>query len=171
MSRGPRFRVPVRAQAAQQLAFSHPAAAAVGRSNIASLVRTMKVQIWVKAYGEDATRCLANLCLLLGLGAEAELAVNGLTPELRVLHGALRTVHGWCMSGYTWQIQDPAGIERALDLAHSIVLKHPQSAMAAAPNAMYLSDRVMAKQVTASDVAGAEIYAQSQQGQVLGATA
>jgi hypothetical protein len=76
----------------RQLAFSHPAAGAVGRSNIASLVRSLKVQIWIKTHGEDATRCLANLCMLLGLGAETELAANGTTQNLRVLHGA-RLVH------------------------------------------------------------------------------
>lgn len=166
-----RHRIPAPRRVNQQLAFRHPAAGAVGRSNIASVVRSLKVQIWIKAYGEDATRCLANLCLVLGLGAETELAAHGLTPNLRTLHGALRTVHGWCMSGYTWQIDDPAGIERALNIAHEVVLQRPEKAMAAAKGAMYLSDRVLAHQVAANDVAGAEIYAQSQQGQVLGATA
>lgn len=151
-------RIPAPRHVSRQAAYSHPVAASVGRSNIASLVRSLKIQIWVKAFGEEATACLANLSLVIGLGAETELAANGTTQDLRVLHGALRTVHGWCMSGYTWQIEDPAGIERAIDLAHKVVLARPDIAMSVMSNATYLCDRVYLRQVTADDVAGAEIY-------------
>lgn len=151
-------RIPPPRQVPREEAYRHPVAASVGRANIASLVRSLKIQIWVKAFGEEATTCLANLSLVLGLGAETELAANGQTQELRVLHGALRTVHGWCMSGYTWQIDDPAGIERAIDLAHKVVLARPEVAATVTPNATYLCNRVYQHQVTADDVAGAEIY-------------
>jgi hypothetical protein len=75
------------------------------------------------------------------------------------------------MSGYTWQIDDPTGIERAMVLAHQVMLKWPDKAMAALPGAVYLSDRVLAHQVEANDVVGAELYAPNDGTQTVGATA
>jgi hypothetical protein len=140
------------------LHLANPVAKPYGVAEIGQHIRTLRVQVYVQPDGAECTAVLARLAWILGMAAEAELAANGPTPALRKLHGALRTVQGMCLAGYRWNVPAPAGLELALVKAEAVLLAHPLHAAAAMPGAQYLFQRIEAHQVTPEDVAGAEIY-------------
>lgn len=128
------------------------------KDEIESRVRSLKIQVWIKRSGEEATECLAKLAWIIGLATETEYKANGTTPRMRTLHGTLRMLHGWCLSGYTWQIDDPAGIDNALDLAYDTLMQSPTTALAMIPGADHLAACIRAHKVLPETIAGVEIY-------------
>lgn len=140
------------------LAFRSPVAYLYAKDDIASKISSLKVQIWIRHEGEEAVECLAQLAWIIGIATETERVVHGLTHELRSLHGCLRMIQAWCLTGYTWQIADPAGIDRCLDIAHPILIQHSHVAIGLIDGAELLTKQIRTKTVDQHSVAGAEIY-------------
>lgn len=153
-----RNKKPPKMRSKRDLINRHPVAYLYAKDEIESCVRSLKVQIWVRYLGEEATDCLARLGWLIGLAAETELQAVGITQRLRTLHGTLRMLQSWCLSGYTWQIADPAGIDNTLDLAYAALMDAPATATAMIPGAEMLAASIRAHTVTPESITGAELY-------------
>lgn len=158
VSKKPRKRIKPMHKRETNAVNTNPIAYLCAVDNIQSRVRTLKTQVWVRHVGEEAVECLAMLAWLIGLAAEVELQTNPDGHELRVLHGACRMIQAWCLSGYTWQIEDPAGMERCIDMSHKTLMQKPQWAIALAQGAHIFSHQVRTRTVTPESISGAEIY-------------
>jgi hypothetical protein len=107
---------------------------------------------------DKALHLLASLGWMIGLGASVAHSVDPGSILARRLHGALRTVQGMCLAGYTWRSSNAPALELAAVDSHELLLAHAEIALAARPEANYLRDRICSRTVSAADVAGAELY-------------
>jgi hypothetical protein len=123
----PSDRASVRAQAmaarARQIANAEAQAsadrAAQAEADFQSQITTTRMQIYELADGEDATRVLAALAVVIGTPAEAGARTFGRDPAwVRQLHGALRIILDMCvLGGYCWRSDMADALDRAIEIA------------------------------------------------------
>jgi len=142
------------------------AAVEMAAHNQAELDDTLnQISIW--AYGlpdgdttPRALELLANLGWCIGLGATIAIKLDPQDPQARRLHGALRAVHAMCMAGYRWRSAQAAAMDKAAREANALTMANPDMARRHTADAYWLTERIKTRRVQASDVAGAEVYAQ-----------
>lgn len=140
------------------LAFGHPAARALARSELASMMRTLRIELYQLQAGNDARKALGQLTLMLSLGAEVAAHTQPHSSDARRLHSMLRTVIGLAVDGCRWEPQHAAVLDDAAQLAHHLVRCHEVLAGQRLPGAMALRAAVEDGTIRLDDVAGAEIY-------------
>lgn len=159
-------RLQVHAQPAQYLA-AH--ASPVGRAvsakeeldSVAALMTRMtsvSTRIYFTQDGEQDTRLLSHLALVLGVGAETALALARHHPDSKRLHAALRTVVQFSVDGGRWRSSQAKILHEAAQLATAVFLAQPVFAKRAFPGAFELADKVRNGTARMTDVAGPEIY-------------
>lgn len=144
-------------------------ATAQAQHNVAELADTLnQISIW--AYGlpdgdttPRALELLANLGWCIGLGATIAIKLDPDDPQARRLHGALRAVHSMCMAGYRWRSAQAAAMDKAAREANAVTMANTDMAKRHADDAYWLTARIKTRTVAATDVAGAEVYAQPQE--------
>lgn len=83
-----------------------------------SQLATTRLRIMMAEDGEDATTLLAALAVVIGTPCEAMSRVHGRTQEVRIMHGALRTVVDLCVSNhYRWRSEFAQALDTATELA------------------------------------------------------
>lgn len=140
------------------LAFGHPAAQALARSELASMMRTLRIDLYQLQAGEDARKTLARLALMLGLGAEVAAQIGIQPADARRLHSTLRTAIGMAVAGCRWAPQHAPVFDDAAKLAHHLIRCHEPLAGRCLPGGMALRAAVEDGSIRLTDVAGAEIY-------------
>lgn len=133
----------------------------VGLKRIKQYTTWISIHLYNQQPGQDATEYLARLGWLIALGAEVELQANGLTPELRRLHGGARQIQQWCLDGYTWPDIDVRGIDDLIQLAIKTIQAHPAHAIHFMPGANDFEAAIAQHKVTAVSISGAEVYQQA----------
>lgn len=133
----------------------------VGEQRIKQYTTWIALHLYHQTPGQDATEYLARLGWLFSLGAEVALQANGLTPELRRLHGGARQVQQWCLDGYTWPDIDVAGVDALIQLAAETIKAHPAQAIHFMPGANEFEAAIAQRKVTPDAISGAEIYQQA----------
>jgi hypothetical protein len=95
------------------------ARAAQAEAEFASQITTVRLNIYQLADGDDATRILAALAVVIGTPAEAGARTYGRDPAwVRQLHGALRGIVDMCLQGgYRWRTDMAAALDRAVEIA------------------------------------------------------
>lgn len=144
---------------AEALGMTHPIGTAIALARIRSTLRTMQLQLHLMEDGGDASEVLPQAAWLLGLGCEIALAHQ--QPDVRVLHGALRSVVQMAVQGMRWQAALALAVDQALQRSQQLFEQHPQTAFRMQDGARWLADRIQRGTVQMSDVAGAEIYAET----------
>lgn len=93
--------------------------AAAAEADFQSQIATTRLNIYQLADGDDATRVLAALAVVIGTPAEAGARTYGREPAwIRQLHGALRAVVDMCLQGgYRWRADMADALDRAVELA------------------------------------------------------
>lgn len=153
-----RKRTPRRAHARPPA--SNPVAAAIGRQQMASQMRSLAIGIYLTPDGERDPELLARLAWLIGLGADVAANTTPRSADAKRLHAALRTVLHMAVHGDArWQAAQAGVVEQAAQLAHAIALKHSALALQLAPALNVLANRIRQGVATMDDVAGAELYA------------
>jgi hypothetical protein len=159
-----------RLQAHVQPGYAIPAhASPVGRAVIAkeeidsvtalmTYMTSVSVRIYLTADGERDTKLLANLALVLGVGAEVALALVPHHPETKRLHAALRTVLQFSVDGGRWQNSQAKVLHEAAQLATEVFLAQPVFGTRVFPGAFELAEKVRNGTARMSDVVGPEIY-------------
>lgn len=136
----------------------NPVRIAIARKDIKDFTRDLQIKSFIMEDGEEATDNLADLGKFIGMAAEGERMLNGMTQQLRVLHGALRNVQDMCLAGYAWKTCFDASMTRAVQLARDFILAHPDHASAAMRSAINFEIMIRRHQVKPGTIAGAEIY-------------
>ncbi len=136
----------------------NPVRAAIGKQQIAQYFRHINVGLFATADGSDGTKLLANLGWVIGLAAETERYVHGVTHDLKVLHGACRNIQMLCMRGYLWDDQFGASLDVALALSRKTLAEYPYQASRLIDGANYLRHRVETHTVDETDIAGIDFY-------------
>lgn len=144
-----------------ELAMRNPVRAAIGRTRIASHLRSVRIQMFTAEADRDETELIARLCWVLSLGAEIELAEQGRTERLRRVHAALRHVHAMCQrGGYRWVDTDLTWLDAAVVDANEAALAAPWRAVDFIPGCDQMAQAIREHRADAWSVAGAEIYNQ-----------
>lgn len=84
-----------------------------------SQITVTRMHVYQLADGEDATRVLAALAVVIGTPAEAGARTYGRAPAwVRQLHGALRIILDMCLQGgYRWRTDMADALDRAIEIA------------------------------------------------------
>ncbi|MEC5213285.1 hypothetical protein RCH06_001831 [Polaromonas sp. CG_9.5] len=127
-------------------------------TELMTLMTADSVRIYLTEDGERDTKLLANLTLVLGVGAEVALAFAPHNPESRRLHAALRTVVQCSVNGGRWNSSQAKILHEAAQLATEVFLAQPVFGASIFPGAFELAEKVRNGTARMSDVAGAEIY-------------
>ena len=159
-------RLQAHAQPAQCLAaHASPVGRAVSAKEeidcVAALMTRMtsvSTRIYFTQDGEQDTRLLSHLALVLGVGAETALALALHHPDSKRLHAALRTVVQFSVDGGRWRSSQAKILHEAAQLATAVFLAQPVFATSAFPGAFDLAEKVRNGTARMSDVAGPEIY-------------
>ena len=95
------------------------ARAAKAEAEFSSQIATVRLNIYQLADGDDATRVLAALAVVIGTPAEAGARTYGREPAwVRQLHGALRIIVDMCLQGgYRWRADTADALDRAVEIA------------------------------------------------------
>lgn len=95
------------------------ARAAQAEAEFTSQIATVRLNIYELADGDDATRVLAALAVVIGTPAEAGARTYGRDPAwVRQLHGALRIIVDMCLQGgYRWRADTADALDRAVEIA------------------------------------------------------
>jgi len=136
----------------------NPVRIAIARKDIKDFTRDLQIKAFIMEEGEDATDNLADLGKFIGMAAEGERMLNGVTPRLRVLHGALRNIQDMCLAGYAWKSCFDASLTRAAQDARDFILDHPEHASAALQSAINFEVMIRGHRVKPGTIAGAELY-------------
>lgn len=160
MSR-PRHHIPPPRRAPAHLANRHPITSQIALDNLASQFRTLKVALFTTPDGTDAVHLLAGLAWMLTLAACVEFSLHGATARGKHVHGALRNiVQIMCLrDGYRWNADLAHATEAALQVAHDLLLEHPEHMDLGLQDAQLVQDLIKGKAVKHDTVAGAELYA------------
>lgn len=130
----------------------------VGEQRIKQYTTWISLHLYHQTPGTLATEYLARLGWLISLAAEVELQANGLTTELRRLHGGARQIQQWCLDGYTWPDIDVRGLDELIQLATQKIKEHPAHAIKFMPGANDFEAAIAQRKVTPESISGAEIY-------------
>ncbi|ABM37585.1 hypothetical protein [Polaromonas naphthalenivorans] len=140
--------------------------AVIAREEIDSVTELMtymtsvSTRIYFTLDGERDPKLLANLALVLGVGAEVALALVPHHPEAKRLHAALRTVLQFSVDGGRWQSSQAKILHEAAQLATEVFLERSTLGTLFFPGAFELAEKVRNGTARMSDVAGAEVYNQ-----------
>jgi hypothetical protein len=144
-------------------AYSHPVARAVAVARLKARARDIKIHLHMLQEGEDCAELLADAAWVISIGAEV--ALQELTAShsmLRRLHGALRAIQSMCLQGYRWHADQALPLDQALGHANNMLLANEALAYKMMPGAEYFAQRIKARIVDGTEVAGAELYAEAQ---------
>jgi hypothetical protein len=141
---------------AEALGMTHPIGAAIAIARIRSTLRTLQLHLHLIEDGADAREVLPDTAWLLGIGCEVALAHQ--QPDLRVLHGALRSVLQMAVQGQRWNAALALAVDHALQRSQELFEQHLHTACSVQEGARWLADRIQRGTVQMTDVAGAELY-------------
>lgn len=142
-------------------AYSHPVARAVAVARLKNRATDIKIHLHLLQAGEDCAELLADTAWVISIGAEVALQVLGpASPTLRRLHGALRAVQAICLQGYGWQPEQALPLDAALGDSNTLLMANEALAYQMMPGAEYFAQRIKARVVDGTEVAGAELYTQ-----------
>lgn len=127
-------------------------------TELMTYMTSVNTRIYFTQDGEHDTKLLANLALVLGVGAEVALAFALHHPESKRLHAALRTVVQFSVDGGRWRSTQAKILHEAAKLATEVFLAQPVFGTRAFPGAFELAEKVRNGTARMSDVAGPEIY-------------
>lgn len=119
---------------------------------------SVSTRVYFTQEGEQDTRLLSHLALVLGVGAEVALALAKHHPESKRLHAALRTVVQMSVDGGRWNSSQAKILHEAAQLATEVFLTQPAHGARTFPSVFELAKKVRHGTARMSDVAGAEIY-------------
>lgn len=117
-----------------------------------------RVDMFMRTDGEDATDLLAAVAVVVGSVCQlaATLGMYDTHSQVRLLHGALRTIQQMCLQGYKWQSAYAPALCNAMDVAEELGRQirgcTPQQVVQAGTDAEWFAGQIMAHQVTASAV-------------------
>lgn len=127
-------------------------------TELMTYMTSVNTRIYFTQDGERDTKLLANLALVLGVGAEVALAFALHHPESKRLHAALRTVVQFSVDGGRWNSSQAKILHEAAQLATNVFLTQPAFGARAFSGAFDLAEKVRNGTARMSDVAGPEIY-------------
>lgn len=138
-------------------ALANPLAKSIAVRQIEQHLRDIQMLAYMLADGEEAAKQLAHMAWIIGLGAEVSFSLA--SPRARVLHGALRTVHGMALAGYRWRTMHAPAVDQALAESSALITTHADTAWTMLAGAEWIAHRISTRTTAPEDVAGAEIYA------------
>lgn len=166
MSRNPRHQLTQRLKhqrVARAAKVHQPTARKVALAEMKDALIESQITLFGMADGDDsdkAVKLLSHLAWLLAIGVQLAQRKDLCSVESRRLHGALRQVVDLCLQGYRWRTQFAPMFETAAADCHRLMLEDEALALRFQPDADYICARIKMRAVAATDVAGAEIYAQ-----------
>lgn len=116
-----------------------------------------RVDMFMRADGVDATDLLAAVAVVVGSVCQlaAALDMYDTHPQVRMLHGALRTIQQMCLDGYAWHRAYAPALCNALDVADALsrtLTATAEQVSQAAQDAEWFASQITARTVTATSV-------------------
>jgi hypothetical protein len=127
-------------------------------TELMTCMTSISTRVYFTQEGEQDTRLLTHLTLVLGVGAEVALAMAKHHPESKRLHAALRTVVQMSVDGGRWNSSQAKILHEAAQLATEVFLTQPAHGARTFPGVFELAEKVRHGTARISDVAGPEIY-------------
>ena len=134
---------------------SNPVARAIALPDFFDAARTVRIQLYMRADGEDCTELLSQLAGVIGSVCVAGQEVHGRTVWVGQLHGALRTVIDLCMNGYRWCARYTAALDRAVEICIEQIPSLPNRPLGEA----FMQARALADDISAHRIKGDEVSA------------
>lgn len=142
---------------------AHPVAIAIAANRMRNHLRTVGIELFMTGDGDSATGLLSHLGWIVGIGAEIAVQTAPGSEIARRQHMVLRNLVHMAADGCTWRAALAEPVWAAALEANDLMVKHPTVGVAVAPGADELAERIRSGLARMSDIAGAEIYAQTRQ--------
>ncbi len=95
-----------------------PVAMALTKQAVREDLLDLDLRLLSLGEGDDATKVLSDMALPVGLVATVLLQERGLTPDVNLMWGALRTIQSMCVdNGYRWQMSARLSLSTAVEIA------------------------------------------------------